>query len=71
MTSKEGYFVNANDTVTRNTVQLGLGGGTLFQAANRSHIQSMMYMIETPKKKTVFIDSGNYKKENRHLLAAV
>ena len=49
--------MTANDTVTCNTVQLGLGGGTLFQAANRSHIQSMMYMIETPEGKTVFIDA--------------
>ena len=63
MTSKEGYFVTANDTVICNTVQLGLGGGMLFQAANRSRIQSMMYMIETPEGKTVFIDSGNYKKD--------
>lgn len=68
MTSKEGYSVTANDTVICNRVQLGLGGGTLFQAANRSHIQSMMYMIETPKKKTVFIDSGNYKKEKDGML---
>ena len=55
--------MTANDTVICNKVQLGLGGGTLFQAANRSHIQSMMYMIETPEGKTVFIDSGNYKKD--------
>ena len=55
--------MTANDTVICNKVQLGLGGGSLFQAANRSHIQSMMYMIETPEGKTVFIDSGNYKKD--------
>lgn len=46
-----------------NLVDLNLGGGTLLQIANRSHIQSMMYLIETTNGKRIMIDSGNYLKD--------
>lgn len=40
-------------------IDLGLGGGTLMQLANRSNIQMMSYMIETPDGRIVMIDGGN------------
>ena len=46
-----------------NIIDLGLGGGSLLQVANRSHIQSMMYLIQTTNGKIVCIDSGNYLKD--------
>ena len=58
-----------NKEIKMNLVELGLGGGKLLQVANRSHIQSMLYLIETPNGKTILIDSGNYKKDEdgKHL----
>lgn len=52
-----------------NLVDLNLGGGTLLQIGNRSHIQSMMYLIETTNGKRIMIDSGNYLKDEdgKHL----
>lgn len=52
-----------------NYVELNLGGGTLLQVANRSNIQSMMYLIETTNGKIIMIDSGNYLKDEdgKHL----
>lgn len=52
-----------------NLVDLNLGGGTLLQVANRSHVQSMMYLIETTNGKRIMIDSGNYLKDEdgKHL----
>ncbi len=42
-----------------NNVYLGLGGGELWQIANRTPIQMMSYMIKTPSGETVMIDGGN------------
>ncbi len=42
-----------------NLINLGLGGGSLLQVANRSCVQMMSYVIETPDGKTVVIDGGN------------
>ena len=51
-----------------NCVELGLGGGTLLQVANRSLTQMMSYLIDTPDGKTVMIDGGNCCEEDgRHL----
>lgn len=60
---------DGNKEVKLNMVELGLGGGKLLQVANRSHIQSMLYLIETTNGKTILIDSGNYKKDEdgKHL----
>lgn len=44
-----------------NKVQLGLGGGSLLQSANRTHTQMMSYLINTPDGSTVMIDGGNNK----------
>ena len=43
-------------------VDLGLGGGTLLQIANRAHTQMMSYMIKTDSGKVIMIDGGNYKR---------
>lgn len=42
----------------RNTVYVGLGGGSVLQLANREHSQIMSYIIDTPDGKTVVIDGG-------------
>lgn len=39
---------------------LGLGGGSLLQIANRSHVQMMSYIIDCPDGGTVVIDGGMY-----------
>ena len=44
------------------TVDLGLGGGSLLQIANREHTQMMAYMIKTDDGKIIMIDSANYKR---------
>lgn len=41
-----------------NTVNLGLGGGTLLQIANRSSHQMMSYLIDTPNGNVIMIDGG-------------
>lgn len=43
-----------------NCVDLGLGGGSLLQVANRSLTQMMSYLIDTPEDKTVLIDGGHH-----------
>lgn len=47
-----------------NKADLGLGGGSLLQVANRSRIQMMSYVIDTPDHKVIMIDGGNYGKED-------
>ncbi len=42
-----------------NKVDLGLGGGSLLQIANRTLTQSMSYIIDTPKGRVIVIDGGN------------
>ena len=42
-----------------NEIDVGFGGGSLLQVANRSHVQMMSYVIETPDGKTVVIDGGH------------
>ena len=44
------------------TIDLGLGGGSLLQIANREHTQSMSYMIKSDTGKIVIIDYANYKR---------
>ncbi len=41
-----------------NKVEANLGGGRLWQFANRSHVQMMSYFLETPEGKLVVIDGG-------------
>ena len=43
-------------------VDLGLGGASLLQIANRAHTQSMAFMIKTDCGKIIMIDSANYKR---------
>ena len=47
-----------------NKVELGLGGGSLLQVANRSRTQMMSYLIETPDGKVIMIDGGFYCEED-------
>ena len=42
-----------------NKVDLGLGGGSLLQIANRTLTQSMSYIIDTPNGGVIVIDGGN------------
>lgn len=42
-----------------NHVHLNLGGGKLYQFANRNNVQMMSYLIETPDGKLIMIDGGN------------
>ena len=42
-----------------NRINLSLGGGCLLQIANRTPIQSMSYLIDTPDGGVVVIDGGN------------
>lgn len=46
--------------MTRLQYDLGLGGGTLLQIANRSLSQMMSYIIDCPNGGTVVIDGGMY-----------
>lgn len=45
-------------------VELGLGGGSLLQLANRSISQMMGYLIENSEGKLIVIDGGNYCRED-------
>lgn len=45
-------------SVTCHTVKVDFGGGRLWQNANRSPVQMMSYLIETPAGKLVMIDGG-------------
>ena len=51
-----------------NKVNLGLGGGTLLQVANRSLTQMMSYIVDTEDGKTIIIDGGNYCEEDANNL---
>lgn len=42
-----------------NNVKLDLGGGNLLQITNRTYIQMMSYLIDTPDGKTIMIDGGH------------
>lgn len=42
-----------------NRVSLELGGGRLWQISNRSYMQMMSYIIDTPNGDTIVIDGGN------------
>ena len=54
------------------TVPVGLGGGSLLQAANRSRNQMMSYMIGTPEGRTVVIDGGfRCKEDGEHLSSLI
>ena len=54
------------------TVDVGLGGGSCLQVANRSHIQMMSYLIKTPDNSLVIIDGGNNNEEDgSHLLSMI
>jgi len=44
----------------QNKADLGLGGGTLMQVANRSLTQMMSYLIDTPDGGVIVIDGGYY-----------
>lgn len=45
-------------TMACHTLNAGLGGGRLWQNANRSPVQMMSYLLETPEGKLVMIDGG-------------
>ena len=47
-----------------NKLEVGLGGGSLFQFANRAGAQMMSYLIETPEGRLVMIDSGHPEEED-------
>lgn len=47
-----------------NKANLGLGGGSILQIANRTPVQMMSYMIETSNGRIIMIDGGNYCKED-------
>lgn len=51
---------------------VGLGGGSLLQVANRSRMQMMSYVIDTPDGKTIIIDGG-YRcwEDGEHLLSMI
>lgn len=48
------------EQVTLNKAELGLGGGSLLQVANRSLTQMMSYIIDTPHGEVIVMDGGNY-----------
>ena len=48
------------EQVTLNKAELGLGGGSLLQVANRSLTQMMSYIIDTPHEEVIVMDGGNY-----------
>lgn len=56
--------MDTEKTVKLNKANLRLGGGTLLQVANRSHIQMMSYVITTPENELVIIDGGNDNEED-------
>lgn len=43
-----------------NKAELGLGGGSFLQLANRTPIQMMSYLIDTPEGDVIMIDGGNF-----------
>ena len=42
-----------------NHVNLSLGGGKLYQFANRTSIQMMSYLLEAPDGRIIMIDGGS------------
>lgn len=51
-----------------NELNVGFGGGSLLQVANRSHVQMMSCIIDTPDGKTVVIDGGHdCREDGEHL----
>ncbi|MBQ7726395.1 MAG: MBL fold metallo-hydrolase [Clostridia bacterium] len=55
-----------------NQLHVGLGGGSLFQFANRAGGQMMTYLIVTPDGKLVMIDSGHAEEEDAlYMLEAI
>ena len=56
------------ENIDFNTFDLGLGGGSLLQVANRTPIQMMSYIIDCPNGGVIVIDGGNaLKDEAEHL----
>ena len=51
-----------------NKINLGLGGGSLLQVANRSLTQMMSYIIDTPEGNVIVIDGGFYCEEDAECL---
>ncbi len=47
-----------------NELDLGFGGGSLLQVANRSWVQMMSYIVDTPEGKTIVIDGGHLCQED-------
>lgn len=54
-----------------NKLNVDFGGGSLLQIANRSPVQMMSYLCETPDGKTVVIDGGNPCKEDGEYLYSI
>lgn len=54
-----------------NHVYLNLGGGRLYQFSNKSHVQMMSYLIESPDGRLVMIDGGNCCDEDADFLESV
>lgn len=53
-------------------IHVGLGGGSLLQVANRSRMQMMSYVIDTPDGNTVIIDGGyRCREDGEHLLSLI
>ena len=52
----------------QNKVDLGLGGGSFLQVANRSLTQMMSYIIDTPEGNVIVIDGGYYCEEDANCL---
>ena len=50
--------------MTIHEIDVGLGGGSLLQVANRSPVQMMSYVIDTPEGKTILIDGGYRRPED-------
>lgn len=51
-----------------NRVNLNLGGGKLYQLANRSQVQMMSYLLESEDGRIIMIDSGHYCNEDADFL---
>ena len=51
-----------------NRLDVGLGGGSLLQLANRAGAQMMSYLLETPDGKLVMIDGGHPVREDAEYL---
>lgn len=62
------FYMRGDIHMTVNRLDVGLGGGSLLQIANRAGAQMMSYLIDTPEGQVVMIDGGHPVEEDARYL---